>query len=85
VFTACLKGEPVPMIRECSEPDCHVLTMGECCVEHELRREKERSLVEALTSMLTTAPEPSVPVEAAAAQDWRQGVPSAEAGGTSAE
>ena len=63
------------MIRECSESDCHVLTMGERCVEHELCREEGRSLVEALTSLLKAAPEPSVPVEPSTAQDWRQGLP----------
>ena len=35
---ASRKGQAVPIIHECSEPGCNVLTMGDYCVEHEQER-----------------------------------------------
>jgi hypothetical protein len=29
----------VPIVHHCARPDCQTLTMGELCLEHELRRD----------------------------------------------
>ena len=47
------------MVRECSAEGCHVLTMGELCLDHE---REHVSLVEALHDMaaeLATTPQPA--------------------------
>lgn len=31
----------MPIVHECSLPDCRTLTMGDVCLEHERRRELE--------------------------------------------
>jgi hypothetical protein len=38
---------PMPIVHECTAPDCHVLTMGVYCLEHENVEERE-SLIAAL-------------------------------------
>lgn len=37
----------MPIVHECTAPDCHVLTMGVYCLEHENVEERE-SLIAAL-------------------------------------
>jgi hypothetical protein len=37
----------MPIVHECTAPDCHVLTMGAYCLEHENVDERE-SLIDAL-------------------------------------
>ncbi len=52
----------MPMIRECSKPDCHTLTMGGFCLAHE-EPEGERILAEtAVAPVHRLPPKPASPL-----------------------
>jgi hypothetical protein len=42
----------MPIVHECAEPDCPILTMGEYCIEHEAEHAEPESLTEALVDAL---------------------------------
>ena len=45
----------MPVVHECAEPDCPILTMGEYCVDHELDDDEPESLSDALAVAVVDA------------------------------
>ena len=45
----------MPIVHECAEPDCPILTMGEYCVEHESSHDEPELLSDVLAVAVADA------------------------------
>lgn len=46
----------MPIVHECAEPECPILTMGEYCLDHEREHDASESLLDALAPAVADAP-----------------------------
>lgn len=45
----------MPIVHECAEPDCPILTMGEYCIDHELPETEPELLGDVLAGAVADA------------------------------
>lgn len=52
----------MPIISECSEPGCEILTIGDYCIEHERERDADDPIARELTADQPPVPVPQAPL-----------------------